>query len=276
MHKALKIALPILGGTVAAAAATVFLVAPGRASEEKKSPFFGRNFAHRGLHKIDRTIPENSLPAFNEAAENGYGVELDARLTADGRVVVFHDDDLERACGVEGRVEDTDWEELKKLHLFDTHETIPLLGEALAIIGGRVPVIIELKQGRNNAELCERTMELIRCYNGDVCVESFNPFILRWFKKHAPGLLRGQLTASVDGFGEGVCKAKAFAVSNLLTNFLSRPQFIAHSLGRKSFLARLCEKMGAMKVAWTSRDWTNEDDNDAVIFEFYRPRVKYK
>lgn len=276
MNKALKIALPILGGAAAAAAVTAVLIAPGKATEEKKAPFFGRNFAHRGLHKIDRTVPENSLPAFNEAAVNGYGIELDVRLTADGRVVVFHDDDLERACGVEGLVEDVAWDDLKRLHLFDTHETIPLFSEALAVIAGRVPVIIELKQGRNNTELCERTLEMIRCYAGDVCVESFNPFILRWFKKHAPDLLRGQLTTSMDGFGKGVCKCKAFAVSNVLTNFLSRPQFIAHGLGHKSFLVRLCEKLGAMKVAWTSRDWTNEDDNDAVIFEFYRPRVRFK
>lgn len=34
--------------------------------------------------------------------------------------------------------------------------------------------------------------------------------------------------------------------------------------------------MGAMKVAWTSLEWKTEDKNDAVIFQFYRPRVKYK
>lgn len=276
MKKALKIALPILGTAVAAAATTVFLVAPGKADEEKKAPFWGRNFAHRGLHKIDRTIPENSLLAFNEAAEGGYGIELDVRLSADGRVIVFHDENLEGLCGLNEQTKNMDWAELKKLRLLGTEEGIPLLSEALALIAGRVPVILELKHGSHDRELCERTLELVRCYNGDLCVESFSPFILRWFKKNAPDILRGQLSCSSECFGGSVSRIKSFFVSNLLTNFLSRPHFIAHGICRKSFLVKLCESMGAMKVAWTSRDWTNEDDNDAVIFEFYRPRVKFK
>ena len=63
----------------------------------------GRNYAHRGLHKIDKSIPENSLPAFEAAARIGYGVELDVHLTRDDELVVFHDDDLKRVCGVEGQ-----------------------------------------------------------------------------------------------------------------------------------------------------------------------------
>ena len=49
---------------------------------------------------MDKNIPENSLPAFQEAVRQGYAIELDVRLTADGRLAVFHDDTLQRMCGL--------------------------------------------------------------------------------------------------------------------------------------------------------------------------------
>lgn len=77
---------------------------PGRYGEAQKQLVYGVNHAHRGLHTKDKTVPENSLPAFRAAAEAGYGVELDIQLSRDGQVVVFHDDTLDRVCGVHGRV----------------------------------------------------------------------------------------------------------------------------------------------------------------------------
>ena len=277
MNKTLKYVLPILGAAAGAACVTAFLIAPGKAEEDKKTPFAGRNFAHRGLHKMDKSVPENSLAAFRDAVENGYGVELDVHLTADSRLVVFHDDDIERVCSGEGRIEEMTYAELKHFRLCGTKEGIPLLSEVLEVIAGKAPIVLELKRGDRNSELCERVYDILRCYGGDVCIESFDPFIVRWWKKHAPEVLRGQLSCPVEKFGEGTSKFKAFLLSNLLTNFICRPQFIAYGISeKKPLLVRLCEKMGAMKVAWTSRDWSTESDNDAVIFEFYRPRIKYK
>ena len=68
---------------------------PGRYGEAQKQLVYGVNHAHRGLHTKDKTVPENSLPAFRTAAEAGYGVELDIQLSRDGQVVVFHDDTLD-------------------------------------------------------------------------------------------------------------------------------------------------------------------------------------
>lgn len=48
-------------------------------------------------------VPENSLPAFARAAEQGYAIELDIQITKDGRIVVFHDDTMKRMCGNEGK-----------------------------------------------------------------------------------------------------------------------------------------------------------------------------
>jgi len=264
-----------VGGAFAAAAA-VYILAPGKADESMRAPFYGRNFAHRGLHKPDKSIPENSLPAFEAAARLGYGVELDVHITKDGRLAVFHDDELSRACGVKGRISGMSWEQLRHLRLFGTEHQIPLLSEVLETIGGRVPAIVELKRGGNNRELCEKTYELLKGYKGDFCVESFDPRIVRWFRRNAPKVLRGQLAYHPSDMAGDAGKLKAFLVGNLLTNFITRPHFIAYGIGRKPPTVRLCELLGAMKAAWTSHGPGNEKNNDAVIFEHYLPRVRYK
>ena len=89
-----KTAFGLFLGAAAAVALPVLLSAPGRVSKEQKAPFLGWNFAHRGLHRADRSVPENSLEAFRLAGEAGYGAELDVQLSKDGQVVVFHDDTL--------------------------------------------------------------------------------------------------------------------------------------------------------------------------------------
>lgn len=161
----------------------VAFLRPGRYGEAQKQLVYGVNHAHRGLHTKDKTVPENSLPAFRAAAEAGYGVELDIQLSRDGQVVVFHDDTLDRVCGVHGRVDEFTFEELRGMRLCGTQETIPLLTEVFEVMGGRTPMIIELKTGRRNDELCEKGLALMRAYNGPYCIESFDPRIVRWFRK---------------------------------------------------------------------------------------------
>ena len=199
---------------------------PGRYGEAQKQLVYGVNHAHRGLHTKDKTVPENSLPAFRAAAEAGYGVELDIQLSRDGQVVVFHDDTLDRVCGVHGRVDEFTFEELRPY-----------------------------------------------------CIESFDPRIVRWFRKNAKDVLRGQLSDAPASFRDEP-KPLAFALGCLFTNVLARPQFIAYGPGKKPWTARLAEAMGAIRVCWTVRpeDDINakEAENDAVIFEFYHPAPKYK
>lgn len=263
--------------TIAAAAgATAFLVAPAKRDYKLRAPFMGRNFAHRGLHRIDKSVPENSIPAFEHAARIGYGIELDVHITADGELVVFHDDELSRVCKVEGRVEDMTLEQLSRLRLCGTDNAIPTLSEVLAAVAGRCPLIVELKRGHANRELCRRVYETMQTYPGAWCIESFDPRIVFWFRVHAPEVLRGQLSARYRSLKGSSSKLSAFLLSRCLTNFIARPHFIAYEIGRKPLTVRLSELMGAMKVAWTSLEWKTEEKNDAVIFQFYRPRVKYK
>lgn len=264
----------ILMAGAAALAMPFFLIAPYKASEEKKAPFIRRNFAHRGLHTEDKSIPENSLAAFEAAAVRGYGIELDVQLSKDGQVVVFHDDTLNRVCGVDARVDEMTYEELQTLRLCETEYTIPLFSEVLACVDGRGPLIVELKTGKRNRELCEKTYALLKAYAGDYCIESFHPAMVAWFRFHAREVLRGQLAGPALERFNGKNTIMHIA-GNCMLNFIGRPQFIAYCIGEKSFWVRMAEKMGAMRVAWTSHDPKNEQGNDAVIFEFYQPEIRY-
>ena len=263
---------------LAAAGTTVFLIAPAHASTERRAPFMDRNYAHRGLHKKDKSVPENSLTAFRRAVKAGYGVEMDVHITADDQLVVFHDDTLGRMIpdAPDGRIETFTLAELKKMHLAKTEETIPSFDEVLEVLGGRVPLILEIKSGPKNDLLCVLTARALAGYDGPVCIESFDPFILRWFKKHAPDYLRGQLAQKPKDYKEALSEPLAALVGNLLTNVFARPHFVSYRIGPKPVTVQLCEAMGAMKAGWTSRKWEHEKDYDMVIFEHYRPGVWFQ
>lgn len=254
----------------------LFLLMPGESNMLDRAPFWGVNHAHRGLHAKDKTIPENSIAAFTAAVDAGYGIELDIRLTKDEEVVVFHDDDLTRVCGAPGRVDSYTWEELKEFRLLGTGQRIPLLREVLALVDKQVPLIVELKQSPQNTLLCEKAWAVLRTYDGDFCIESFDPRIVRWFKKNVPGVLRGQLAAPPKDLNSGI---PGFLVGTGLANFIGRPQFIAYKSGPRPLTMQFAEKF-AMKVAWTLRSEQEaapmETQTDAIIFEFYSPDLKYK
>ena len=253
----------------------LFLIAPGRSSKAARAPFEGRAFAHRGLYELDESVPENSLPAFQRAVAAGYGAELDVQRTRDGQIVVFHDDSMQRACGVDRAVRDFTFAELQQIPLFGTDQRIPLFSDVLHIFEGRQPLIVELKYGPDADLLCEAVRRMLDAYHGPACVESFHPAMVRWFRKHDPKRLRGQLSEAVCYSRKNLPLPLSFMMSRLLTNCLTRPQFIAYRVGPKPLSVRLAEGMGAMKVLWTAREPELHEqcmrDNHAVIFEGYRP-----
>lgn len=251
----------------------LWLILPNR--HRNTSPFDHTLYAHRGLHTNDSRVPENSLPAFAAAAKAGYGVELDVQLTADRQIVVFHDNDLKRMCGVERRVDECTYAELRKLRLLDSNQPIPLLSEVLEVLDGAT-LLCECKAMRSytDTSLCEAVLPLLDGYKGDVCIESFNPMMVRWFRKHAPHYIRGILSKKFEK-GE-VASALRFPLSSLFTNCLCRPDFIAyqHSDHTQPFF-RICRLLRPMTVAWTVR--TPDEAKaikrhfDTIIFEGFLP-----
>lgn len=242
-----------------------------------KEDFFHIYFAHRGLHDPASGIPENSLAAFRAAVDAGYGAELDVQLSKDGQVVVFHDDTLKRVCGITGKVSDYDYEELQKMQLYGTSETIPLLTDALEIFEkGTGPLIVEIKTGKRNKELCRKTYEILKTYPGVYCVESFNPFIVNWFRKNAPEVFRGQLAEGPGGYPKTIPRLMAHLLSYCRMSFLNKPDFIAYEICRRPKRILKLRDKGILLFAWTSRKpKVDEAENDAIIFEYYRPALKY-
>ena len=241
------------------------------------SDFDGLFYAHRGLYDNEHGVPENSLPAFRAAAEKGYGVELDVQLSSDGYVVVFHDDTLDRVCGVHGNVIDFSLAELRNMRLLDSDETLPLFTEVLDVLRqGAGPVIVELKSGPRNDELCEKTRDLLRPYPGVYCVESFDPSIVNWFRKNAPELIRGQLAQPAECYAPGLSRFMTRMLAGCRFSFLNRPDFIAYKVGpRPKRVLRMCRK-NILLVGWTSHDYAKDaKENDSVIFEYCDPPLRY-
>jgi glycerophosphoryl diester phosphodiesterase len=204
-------------------------------------------------------------------------MELDVQLSKDGRVVVFHDDTLNRVCGVDARVDALTFEQLRQLRLCGSDQTIPLFSEVLDMVAGRGPLIVELKSGPRNRELCEKTLLLLEGYEGEYCIESFDPNIVGWFRVHAPHILRGQLaTPPRLLWSNGIRALRSLIFGNLLADVISRPQFIAYRIGPKPFAVRFAEALGAMPFGWTSHSRDSESGRDAVIFEYYRPDIRFK
>lgn len=268
--------LIILCAAAALAALYIWLVAPGRLPKGVDAALFKTAYAHRGLHKKDGSVPENSMEAFRAAVSAGYGIELDVHLSADGQVVVFHDDTLERMCGIDKAVSEYTYEQLQKYSLRGTDQRIPLLAEVMQAVCGWVPLLVELKNGKRNKALCEKTAALLDGYSGAYCIESFNPLIVSWFRKNRPQVVRGQLSCGYKGYGS-LPFYQGFLLSMMLMNVFGRPHFAAyrHEDARGSLGLSLVRLLGGKLVGWTVRDKDDvafcQSHFDTIIFEFFKP-----
>lgn len=251
-------------------------------AKRRKEGFYGlegADYAHRGLHDKENGVPENSLAAFRLAVENGYGAELDVHLTKDGQLVVMHDESLKRTAGADVKICDLTAEELERYRLDGTEEKIPRLEEVLELFAGKQPLVVEIKTWKSNyAQVTKRTCEVLDRYPSlRYCIESFDPRVLLWLRRHRPEIVRGLLSFNFFKNHSGQPAATVFIMSNLLVNFLVFPHFVAFKHEDRDILAmRLCRKLwGVQEVSWTVRDSriarAAKEDGRLVIFEHCRP-----
>ena len=236
----------------------------------------GAPLAHRGLWAPD-AAPENSLGAFQHAAENGYGVELDVRLSADGEAMVFHDDTLARMTGAEGRVRDHSAKALQALALNGSDETIPTLAEALAVIGHHSLVLIECKTASGEVGPLEhRVHDVLIDHKGPVAVIGFNAYSHAWFAERYPKILRG-LNSHAYADGEARMSAEAVAALRALEHVaIAKPHFLALGLDMLPDAKAAEHRVkGLPVVAWTVRSpdqWSAVSEAcDNYIFEGFTP-----
>ncbi len=249
----------------------LFLIAP-RPRRGLSLPKSG--YAHRGLWSTER--PENSLQAFSAAVESGFGIETDVRLTRDGIPIVFHDDDLKRMCGIDQAVSSLTYAELLELRLHGL-EKIPTFAEFLETVGGQVPLLIELKGYTGDTSLCQTIAPMLDAYDGEFVIESFNPLLLRAMKKLRPEIRRGQLVTNANKRDVGGGKLRNSLLYLMLTNILSRPDFIAYDKGfpKSASLFFTTRLLGARRCVWTVKSEKEYNSyissGDCPIFDEFTP-----
>lgn len=246
-----------------------FLIAAGGMPGREPPSWLGdRLVAHRGQWTAGPERPENSLAAFEEAAKNGFAIEFDVQSSADGQTVVVHDESLELMTGMPGTVSQMTLAQLKQRRLLGGMQTIPTLGEVLELVGGRVPLFIEVKNAGEVGPLEDDVAEQLKAYDGEVAVMAFNPYSLARVAETAPAIPRGQLSSALRD--EGLAFYEVFVLRNLLMNWLSKPDFIAYDLAELPSLATTVQKWrGRPLIGWTATDEAGrvaaEDLVDVVI-----------
>lgn len=254
-------------------------IMPRLGNRKARRDFLGIYYAHRGLHDNASDAPENSLAAFKKAVEAGYGIEMDVQLTKDKVPVVFHDFTLKRICGKEGKVCDYTLKELKEFKLCDSEEEIPEFSQVLKAVGGKVPLIIELKVEWTDVSVCPLVDEMLQSYKGLYCIESFNPLALFWYRRNHSDVVRGQLS---DGFlKSGEFKGILYVIlQNLMLNWATKPDFVAYNHKYADVCARkICRSLYKnMAAAWTIKSQKELENArnkfDIFIFDSFIPDIK--
>ncbi|MBR0163277.1 MAG: glycerophosphodiester phosphodiesterase [Lachnospiraceae bacterium] len=180
---------------------------------------------------------------------------------------------------VPGRIRDYTRNELQsRFQLLDTNERIPSFEDFLALVDGRVPLIIEIKEESTAMTVCPLVDAVLRDYKGTYCIESFNPLAVKWYKKNRPEVIRGQLSDAFHKDDPTKYKRPVyFFLTHLLFNFLVKPDFIAYHHKYAHEPSRmLCRSLyQALSVAWTIRSREQLEKNrakfDLFIFDSFDP-----
>lgn len=290
--------LKVLGIILLALFILYFLmIMPRMFHKPSRNPYTQVLYAHRGLHDNRTDAPENSMAAFRKAVDAGYGIECDVQLTRDGIPVIFHDFTLSRIAryrkgrepadavvnpdgsyGVKGKVIDYTYDELMNFNLLDSEEKIPRFDEFLQMVNGKIPLIVELKIEYKDLSVCPIVDNLLKDYKGVYCIESFNPLGVLWFRIHHNSVMRGQLSDEFHKDKPQEFKGPLyFMLTNMLLNFITKPDFVAFNHKYPTSPARwLCKHLyGNVAAAWTIKseeDLARARKNfDIFIFDSFVP-----
>lgn len=230
--------------------------------------------AHRGLHDLAKSVPENSRLAFQKAIEADYAIELDVRITGDQQVVVFHDADLQRLCGRDGIVEQMPLAELKLLQLLGTEETVPSFRDVLDQVHGQVPLVVEIKKDKGEAAgvLEGSVARMLQHYPGPCAVQSFSPRTVKWFQKNAPHILRGQISTDLANMTKGLSWFTRMQLKQALMSGYGDPDFLAYDVrDLPSEITAAARRRKLPILSWTVRSPSERAraaaHADNVIFE---------
>jgi glycerophosphoryl diester phosphodiesterase len=224
--------------------------------------------AHRGLWGED--IIENSIPAYQNAIDHGYPIEIDLYQTKDGHLVSFHDANLFRMTGENAFIYDKTLAEIKNLSLNGTAEKIPTFDEVLALCENKVPLLIELKD-QPSKTFVSQVVDRLKNYKGEFAIQSFNPFYIKQVKKLAPEFIRGVLGTECHAKNEKFIVR--YVLKHLSFNRLIKPDFISYSFTGLPLPKRKTKNTPI--ICWTIENQTDYEKVKHlarnVIFENFIP-----
>jgi glycerophosphoryl diester phosphodiesterase len=239
-----------------------------------------RPIAHRGLHDSAAGVIENTASAFNTAIAGNYAIECDVQVSRDGEAMVHHDDALGRLTEGHEPLADLDATALRAVRFRATSDRILTLSELCALVGGRVPLLIELKSRFDgDMRLATRAAQVLGGYRGPAALMSFDPQMVAHLRKIAPDLPRGIVAERYyDDHDWRALPAAHRRSMEWLTHLpKTRPDFIAYWVkdlpALPPLVARYVWKLPLL--AWTVR--TSEERArarrwaDQIIFEGFRP-----
>jgi len=237
-----------------------------------------RFIAHRGNHDQNHQVPENSLLAFEKAVSNDYAIECDVNMLKDGTVVVFHDETLNRMCGIDRKINDVTKEELDSIYLLKTNQTIPTLEEVLKLVNGQVELLIEIKPHGDLYKLAANTYYTLKNYKGKFAIQSFHPGIIRWYKNHASEVLRGQIAEYFTN-NKTLSRPKKFILKRMIFNKKNDVDFINYNvLNMPNKYLNKAKKKGIPIIGYTAKSIIEYNRvkslYDNAVFEAFEPVKK--
>ena len=236
-----------------------------------------RPIAHRGLHDISAGIVENTASAFRAAIAGNYGIETDLQISADGEAMVHHDDALGRLTEGTERLEAMSAAQIKAARFKVGSDRILTLDELLDLVGGRVPLLLELKSRFDgDRTLAKRVAAVLSGYRGPAAAMSFDPDPVETLAATAPAITRG-ITAERHYDWLPASSATRARLALFLHTPRSRPQFIAYSAADlPSFAPWVARRFFATPIlTWTVRSEAERarisSYADQIIFEQFAP-----
>ena len=245
--------------------------------------FLNAPLAHRALHDVSDGRPENSRAAIQAAIDHGYGIEIDVQLSADNKAMVFHDFALERLAEATGPIRQRSAAGLNAVRLIGGSEGIPTLPEVLNLVGGRVPLLIEIKDqdgamGPSIGPLEDAVAAALDGYVGPIGLMSFNPHSVAHFAKHAPQWPRGLTTSAFNPKSWPLPEDTCTHLRMISDYDRVGATFISHEAADlDSDRVRDLKAEGANVLCWTIKSPEEEAKARAVAqnvtFEGYLPTV---
>jgi glycerophosphoryl diester phosphodiesterase len=235
-----------------------------------------RPIAHRGLHDKSRGIIENTSSAFAAAMAGNYSIECDLQITADGEIVVFHDDTLDRLTGESGLVKVRTTKELRRVAIRNSGDHMQTLSELLDQVGGRVPLAIELKSHWDgHFKLAARALKVLEPYAGPYALMSFDPDMVAAVAELSPRTVRGIIAdKAVHPYYNFLPVERRIGLRHFTHLAHTRPHFMSYHFRDLPFApVQQFRAAGFPVITWTIRSREEESQAlrycDQVTFEGY-------